>query len=239
MDLVSGNSGIQTLPCVHPCLAPVSFWCLFVCFNWQITTYNIVFVSAIHRHESGIGIHMSPPSWTSLPPSYPSRWSQSTKFELPASYSKFPLAIYFTCSWVSSNEVDKPRAHYTEWSKSEREEQTSYINAYGWNLERQCWQTYLRGDGDTDTENRLVGVVRKGRRGELGEQHWSVCITICETVPALDRPHPPSVSQIHVSLSVDFIPPRWGRGQRDIVNTTQEGKESSFLSEMIFPALCY
>ena len=23
--------------------------------------------------------------------------------------------------WVSSNEVDKPRAYYTEWSKSERE----------------------------------------------------------------------------------------------------------------------
>ena len=25
-------------------------------------------VSAIHQHESIIGIHMSPPSWTSLPP---------------------------------------------------------------------------------------------------------------------------------------------------------------------------
>ena len=201
MDLVSGNSGIQTLPCVHPCLAPVSFWCLFVCFNWQITTYNIVFVSAIHRHESGIGIHMSPPSWTSLPPSYPSRWSQSTKFELPASYSKFPLAIYFTCIWVSSNEVDKPRAHYTGWSKPETEEQTSYINAYGWNLERRCWQTYLWGDGDADIENRLVGAVRKGRRGELGEQHWSVCITICETVPALDPPAP------HQSLTSTFLCP--------------------------------
>ena len=23
--------------------------------------------------------------------------------------------------WVSSNEVDEPRAYYTEWSKSERE----------------------------------------------------------------------------------------------------------------------
>ena len=23
--------------------------------------------------------------------------------------------------WVSSNELDEPRAHYTEWSKSERE----------------------------------------------------------------------------------------------------------------------
>ena len=25
------------------------------------------------------------------------------------------------CIWVSSNEVDEPRACYTEWSKSERE----------------------------------------------------------------------------------------------------------------------
>ena len=31
--------------------------------------------------------------------------------------------------WVSSNEVDEPRAYYTEWSKSEREKQILYINA--------------------------------------------------------------------------------------------------------------
>ena len=35
---------------------------------------------------------MSPPSWTS----HPSRLSQSTWFELPASYNKFPLAVCFT-----------------------------------------------------------------------------------------------------------------------------------------------
>ena len=32
--------------------------------------------------------------------------------------------------WISSNEVDEPRPYYTEWSKSERETQISYINAY-------------------------------------------------------------------------------------------------------------
>ena len=32
--------------------------------------------------------------------------------------------------WVNPNEVDKPRAYYTEWSKSEREKQISYINIY-------------------------------------------------------------------------------------------------------------
>ena len=56
-------------------------------------------VSAIHQHESAIGIHMSPTSWTSLPPPtlfYSSTLSQSTGFELPASYSKFSLDLYFT-----------------------------------------------------------------------------------------------------------------------------------------------
>ena len=30
--------------------------------------YNIALVSDIHQHESDTGIHMSPPSWISLPP---------------------------------------------------------------------------------------------------------------------------------------------------------------------------
>ena len=56
-------------------------------------------VSVIHQYESAIGIPEPPPSWTSLSPpapSHPSRLSQSTWFELLASYSKFLLAIYFT-----------------------------------------------------------------------------------------------------------------------------------------------
>ena len=32
--------------------------------------------------------------------------------------------------WVSSSEVNEPRACYTEWSKSERENQISYINTH-------------------------------------------------------------------------------------------------------------
>ena len=54
--------------------------------------YNVVLVSAVHWHESAIGIHTSPPLWMSLPtptPSHPSRLPQSTGYELPASYSKF------------------------------------------------------------------------------------------------------------------------------------------------------
>ena len=36
--------------------------------NWAALPYNIVLVSAIFQHESAIGVHMSPPSWTSFPP---------------------------------------------------------------------------------------------------------------------------------------------------------------------------
>ena len=41
------------------------------------------------------------------------------------------LLTYQTeCTWVSSHEVDETGTYYTEWSKSERERQTLYINEY-------------------------------------------------------------------------------------------------------------
>ena len=52
---------------------------LFFIRGWSL--YNFVLVSAIHQHQSAIGIHRSPPSRSSLPPptpSHPSRSSQST-----------------------------------------------------------------------------------------------------------------------------------------------------------------
>ena len=60
--------------------------------------YNIVLVSAIHQHESATGIHMSPPSRTSLLPltsSHLSRLSQSTGLS-----SLHHTANYFTYSNV-------------------------------------------------------------------------------------------------------------------------------------------
>ena len=66
--------------------------------------------------------------------------------------------------WVSSDEADEPRACYTEWNKSEREKQVSYINTYIWNLERWYWWAYSQSsNGDADIENRLMD---KGRRKE-------------------------------------------------------------------------
>ena len=77
----------------------VSFFTVFLIEG--ILFYNIVLVSAMHHHESTIGIYIyiSPSSWTSTPPPTPShccRSSQSTGFEHPTSYSKFPLDICFT-----------------------------------------------------------------------------------------------------------------------------------------------
>ena len=58
--------------------------------------------------------------------------------------------------WVSSNEVDEPRAYYTDWSESEKEKQILYINTYMWNLERWYWWGYLQGSSrDAEIESRL------------------------------------------------------------------------------------
>lgn len=64
----------------------------FLKFNF---IFNVRIITLQHRdgfyrqYESAMDIHMSPPSSTSFPhptPSHPSRLSQSTKFELPASH---------------------------------------------------------------------------------------------------------------------------------------------------------
>ena len=39
-------------------------------------------------------------------------------------------------NWVICSEVDGHRVSHTEWSKSEREKQIPYANAYIWNLKK-------------------------------------------------------------------------------------------------------
>ena len=49
-------------------------------FNWRILALRILLFSVKHKHESGIGVYMSPPSWTPLwspSPSHPSKLTQS------------------------------------------------------------------------------------------------------------------------------------------------------------------
>ena len=59
--------------------------------------------------------------------------------------------------WVSSSKVDKPRACYTEWSKSETEKQISYIN------------TYLK---EISPEYSLEGLMLKLKLQYFGHQMW-------------------------------------------------------------------
>ena len=81
-------------------------------------------------------------------------------------YNEILLIHKKECIWVSSNEVDEPRAYYTEWSKSEKERQISYIYTYMWNLEGWYWWTYLQGsNGDADIEKRLEDTVQEGESG--------------------------------------------------------------------------
>ena len=40
------------------------------------------------------------------------------------------------CIWVSSNELEKTRSYYAEWSKSEREIPLKNTSTHVWNLER-------------------------------------------------------------------------------------------------------
>ena len=85
--------------------------------------------------------------------------------------------------WVSSNEVDKPKAYNTEWSNSEREKQISYTNAYIWNLERWYWWTYLQGSsGDTDIREQTYGHGGGEQRGwDVRKSDMETYITICKT----------------------------------------------------------
>ena len=74
------------------------------------------------------------------------------------------------------SEVDEPRACYTEWSKSEREKQTLFINAYIWDLEKWYrWTHLMQGrNRDTDIEKGHADTEGWGRRewDGLGEQGW-------------------------------------------------------------------
>ena len=72
---------------------------LLLFFNLRIIALQNFVFSVRHQQESATGTPIRPPSWTSLPspsPSHPSRLSQSPCLSSHESYSKFPLASYFT-----------------------------------------------------------------------------------------------------------------------------------------------
>ena len=61
--------------------------------------------------------------------------TESTHKKWVHTYSGILLSHKQEWIWVSWSEVDESRTYCTEWRKSEREKQISYINAYIWNLE--------------------------------------------------------------------------------------------------------
>ena len=66
--------------------------------------YNVVLVSAIQQDESAIIIHISPPSWASLPLPTASHLPQvitECQAGLPILYNNFSPAIHFTHDSVS------------------------------------------------------------------------------------------------------------------------------------------
>ena len=71
------------------------------------------------------------------------------------------------CIWVSSNEVGEPRAYYTEWSKSERERQISYINTYIWESMK-IVPTILRAGQQRRHIHKEQTFGYNGREGEGG-----------------------------------------------------------------------
>ena len=66
--------------------------------------------------------------------------------------------------WAICGDMDGCRDCHTEWSKSEREKQIWYINAYMWNLEKWYRWSYLQSrNEDTDGKNKCMET--KGQRG--------------------------------------------------------------------------
>ena len=91
-------------------------------------------------------------------------------------YNEMLLRYIKEQNWVICSNVDIPRDYHTEWSKSEREKQISYINTYMWHLEKCYRWSYLQSrNRDTDIEN--IHMDNKGeweRWNELGGCEWHV-----------------------------------------------------------------
>ena len=99
------------------------------------------------------------------------------KEDVMHTYSGILLSYKKGHMWISSNDMDE----HTEWGKSEREKQISYINTYIWNLERWYWGTYLQDSkGDADIENRLLNTEGEGKGGINWESSTETYITICK-----------------------------------------------------------
>ena len=86
--------------------------------------------------------------------------------------------------WICSKEMDKPRAYYTDWSKSEREIWISYTDTYIWNLKRWHWWIYFQGrNGEIDIDKRCMDKMggEEGGGEMYGKSNIEIYNTICKT----------------------------------------------------------
>ena len=65
------------------------------------------------------------------------------------------------------SDMDGPKDCHTEWSKSDRERQISYIT-YMWNLKKGYKWIYLQKEIVTDVENKLMVTREYGGEGWIG-----------------------------------------------------------------------
>ena len=87
--------------------------------------------------------------------------------------------------WVDSNEVNKPRAYYTKWSKSERERQILYINTYIYiymESRKTVLMNLFAGQQLKGRHREQTSVHNEGERrwDDLREWHWNIYNTICK-----------------------------------------------------------
>ena len=104
---------------------------------------------------------------------------QMDKEDVVHIYSGILLSHEKERNLVICRDVDGPRDFHTEWSKSEREKQILYINAYMWNVEKWYRCTGLQGSSrDTDVGNKCMdtkgGMPGGGWWDELGDWDWHI-----------------------------------------------------------------
>ena len=69
----------------------------------------------------------------------------------------------------------------SEVSQKQNKTPIQHINAYIWNRVRWEWWPYIwDSKRDTDMKNRLLDSGRRWGWDDLREQHWNMCIAICE-----------------------------------------------------------
>ena len=122
-------------------------------------------------------------------------------------------------NWIICKDVDGPKECYTEWSKSEREKQISYINAYTWNLEKWYVCSVMSDSATSWTITHQAPLSMEFSR----QEYWS-------GLPFLtprDLPNPgiepwsPALAQILYPLSHWY---RWSYLQSKNIDTDIENK---------------